>query len=70
MKKHLEKRRAQGKQEIVRLVGILFILLASIVCIGLKIQTELFISIISLLIGVLLDSPLSINGGRIEHSRG
>ena len=49
----------RAKQDIVRLVGILLIIIACIVCIGLKVQADFFTPIVTLLIGIIIESPLS-----------
>jgi len=55
-----EKVKAKARVEIVRIVSIVIILLASFVCIGLDVERTLFISLVTLLLGILLESPLSI----------
>ena len=54
----------QARKELVTLIILSIIIIASIVCIGLKIQVEFFTSMVSLLVGLIIKSPLTSDGGK------
>lgn len=56
---YLARRKEGARKDIYRLIGILLIAFASIACIACDKETIYFTSILTLVIGVLLDSPLS-----------
>lgn len=51
---------AGTRRESVRLVGLLVIVLASIVCIGLDVDRQFFTNIVTLILGLLMKSPIEV----------
>lgn len=60
VKQHLTLTKSRAKQDSVRLMGLLAVLIACIVCIGLKIQAEFFMPVVTLLVGIIIESPLAV----------
>ena len=54
---------AGARRESVRLVGFLIIVLASIVCIGLDVDRQFFTNIVTLILGLLMKSPIEVAKG-------
>ena len=55
-----QKIMAGTRRESVRLVGLLVIVLASIVCIGLDVDRQFFTNIVTLILGLLMKSPIEV----------
>lgn len=53
----------QGKREFMKLIFIMVVLLAALVCIAKDIEKTFFISVFSMLIGLVCDSPLTVQHG-------
>ena len=64
----LTETKTTAKKDIIRLIGLLVIIIGCMVCIALKIETTLFISTFSLLVGYLLESPLSNTRGAATNN--
>ena len=59
VKEHLISTKSRAKQDIVRLFGLLIVLIPCIVLIGLEIQAEFFMPIVTLVVGIIIESPLT-----------
>jgi hypothetical protein len=55
---YLDGKKKAAKSDICRLLCVLIFGLASIVCISCNISTQFFTSVLTLLIGIVVDSPL------------
>ena len=62
IKEHLTLTKSRAKQDVVRLLGLLAVLIACIVCIGREIKAEFFMPIVTLLVGIIIESPLTVRG--------
>jgi hypothetical protein len=51
-------RKETAKKDCIRLLCVTLIAVASVVCIGLGVETQFFTNILFLLVGILVDSPL------------
>lgn len=60
--KYLARKKHGASQDIYRLVGLLLIAFASIGCIAFEKETLFFTSVLTLILGILLDSPLAEKG--------
>ena len=64
IKEHLILTKSRAKQDVVRLLGLLAVLIACIVCIGREIKAEFFMPIVTLLVGIIIESPLTVRGSK------
>jgi hypothetical protein len=58
LSRYLHDKKESAKREVFRLVAVTLLALASIVCIANGVSVPVFTSILTLLIGIVVDSPI------------